>query len=379
MKYREKHLLVRSRTRKAFVPLLLAGFFWTPAAAVFAQPLRALWGYEPDSQATPQEAAVALQDFGANAVFMNNALPQLIQALHAADIKVYTTLNVFGDNSVWTRHPQLRPINSNGDPLAAKAGNGICPTQRWYWPRILRALQQKMDSGYDGVWLDFIRFSGHWEERRPQLQYTCFCDSTLADFSRVTGIAIPSELAQAPPPAKVNESSTAAPAHPRNAAQAAWILSHHRREWRNYISGVITSFAAKAKAQLAAKPAMVLGAFVVPWQRDEFGLAMLDHFGQDYRKLREHIDIFSPMLYHELCGRDTEWVARFVDYTAAETKRTVLPIIQCELGQEHRVSDDEFAGAILNALDAPSHGVIIFNHKALVEAKQLRILNSAWQ
>ena len=142
---------------------------------------------------------------------------------------------------------------------------------------------------------------------------------------------------------------------------------------------MIADFAARAKAQFSAKPHLTLGAFVVPWQREEFGYAMLDHFGQDYRKLQEHIDIFSPMLYHELCGRNTEWVARFTDYLAAETKKPVLPIIQCDLGAEHRVSDDELAGAILNALDAPSQGVIIFNYKALLEAKQTRILTSAWQ
>jgi hypothetical protein len=60
-------------------------------------------------------------------------------------------------------------------------------------------------------------------------------------------------------------------------------------------------------------------------------------------------------------------------------KKPVLPIIQCEFDQEHRVSDDEFAGAILNALDAPSQGVIIFNYKALAAAKQARILSSAWR
>jgi hypothetical protein len=374
----DKRSLLSSAFRNFSKVVLLAGWPWvTTSIPAGAQPIRALWGYEPDRSSSAQDAVETLQDLGANAVFMSKVTPQLLQALHAANIKVYATLNVFGDNSVWTRYPQLRPMNSNGNLLAAKPGNGICPTQRWYWPRILRELQQKIDSGYDGVWLDFIRFSGHWEEGRPQLQHTCFCDSSLADFSRFTGILIPDSLKGRGATANGDEASAAS--SPQNAAMAAWILSHHRREWRNYLTSVIADFTARAKAQMAAKTQLVLGAFMVPWQREEFGLAMLDYLGQDYRKLREHIDIFSPMLYHELCNRDTDWVARFADYTAAETKKPVLPIIQCDIGEKHRVSDDEFAAVILNALDAPSQGVIIFNYTALVEAKQLRILTSAWQ
>ncbi len=373
-------MLARGVLRHVLRSCLLAeSLFAIILAPAFAQPTRALWGYEPEPASSPQEAIATLQELGANAVFMNNVTPQLLQALRAANIKVFTSMNVFGDNSAWARYPQLRPVTSNGNLLAAKPGNGICPTQRWYWPRILRSLQQKMDQGYDGVWLDFIRFSGHWEEAKPQLAHTCFCDSTLADFSRFTGVVIPDDLEVREKTANGEETSTDATPHASNAVKAAWILSHHRREWRNYLTSVIANFAARAKAQMAAKPQLVLGAFVVPWQREEFGQAMLDYFGQDYRKLCEHIDIFSPMLYHELCNRDTDWVARFVDYTAAETRKPVLPIVQCDFGQEHRVTDDEFAGAILNALDAPSQGVIIFNYKALVEARQMRILTSAWQ
>lgn len=379
MKHVEKCPPAKARGRSIFrIFLLTAGFALALRAPAFAQPIRALWGYEPEAQASPTEAAEALQELGANAVFMNNASPPLLQALRAANIKIFTTLNVFGDHSVWARYPQLRPVDSNGDLLPAKAGNGICPTQRWYWPRILQGLQQKIDAGYDGVWLDFIRFSGHWEEARPKLQPTCFCDSTLADFSRATGITIPPDLEKQEAQAHNNGGDDEPALRSKNAAQAAWILKHHRRAWRNYLAGVIAAFAARAKTQ-TAKQQVVLGAFVVPWQREEFGFAILDQLGQDYRKLREHIDIFSPMLYHELCGRETDWVARFVDYTAAETQKPVLPIIQCEFDREHPVSDDEFAGAILNALDEPSQGVIIFKYTALLEAKQVRILSSAWR
>jgi hypothetical protein len=354
-------------------------FFFSLTNTLEAQPTRALWGFEATGAfgGSAQETVAALHDLGANAVFSNNLAPELLRGLRAANIKVYATINVFGEQSLWKRHPILRPMNNNGEVLALQPGNGICPTQRWYWPRVLRNLSQRAEAGYDGVWLDFIRFSGHWEQAKPKLERVCFCDSTLADFSRATGIAFPANL---PAPALNAPPDSSRSLGPDNAAKAAWILAHHRSAWRNYLGTVIASFVQQAKEALIKKNAgATLGLFVVPWQREEFNFAMVEVLGQDYRKLKEHADVFSPMLYHELCGREVDWIARFVEYTAKETGKPVWPIIQSDLGKEHRVSDDAFAAAVLSALDPPSQGVIIFNYKTLLEAKQTRILGSSWR
>ncbi|MEK7728753.1 MAG: hypothetical protein AAB354_10100 [candidate division KSB1 bacterium] len=361
-----------------FAHLLFLYLFSFPNT-VAAQPTRALYGFEATGMfgGTGEETVTALQDLGANAVFSNNLSPELLRSLHTANIKVYATINVFGEHALWKRHPNLRPMNSNGEELEAKPGNGICPTQRWYWPRVLRNIAQRAEAGYDGVWLDFIRFSGYWELPKPKLERVCFCDSTLVDFSRATGIVFPENL---PAPTLSAPADSARVRDLDNAAKAAWILAHHRSAWRNYLGNVIADFARQAKETLAKKNAPVtLGMFVVPWQREEYNFAMVEVLGQDYRKLREHVEVFSPMLYHELAGREVDWIARFVEYAAKETGKLVWPIIQCDLGAEHRVSDDTFAAAVLSALDAPSQGVIIFNHKALLDAKQTRILGSSWR
>lgn len=358
---------------------LFALLFFSFINTTAAQPTRALYGFEATGVfgGTEQETIAALQELGANAVFSNNLSPALLRSLRAANIKVYATVNVFGEQSQWKRNPQLRPMNSNGERLEPAQGNGICPTQRWYWQRVLRTITQRAEAGYDGVWLDFVRFSGFWEQSKPKLERVCFCDSTLADFSRTTGITFPENL-PAPTLSALADSSRARDLD--NAAQAAWILANHRSAWRNYLGNVVTSFVQQAKDALVKKNANVaLGMFAVPWQREEFNFAIVEVLGQDYRKLREHVDIFSPMLYHELCGREVDWIARFVEYTAKETGKPVWPIIQSDLGKEHRVSDDTFAAAVLSALDPPSQGVIIFHHKALLEAKQTRILGSSWR
>ena len=106
MTHLDKHVPVRGVLRNAFRACLLAELWLAIILSPsFAQSTRALWGYEPELASSPQEAITSLQELGANAVFMNNVTPQLLQALRAANIKVYTSLNVFGDNSTWARYP----------------------------------------------------------------------------------------------------------------------------------------------------------------------------------------------------------------------------------------------------------------------------------
>ena len=357
--------------------------FGTGIAGVSAQGVRALWGFSADGifSGAPEQTIAVLQELGCNAVFAENLSPELMPALRKAGIKMYSTVRVFGDHSAWKRYPQLRPINSHGQPVALKYGSGICPTQRWYWPRVLRRVSQQLDAGFDGVWLDFLRFSTHWEEPIPQLEMTCFCDSTLADFSRVTGIVWP------PADSLVSDGAVDSLAMVdsiaygirHKAAIAAWILNNHRREWRSYKTGVITEFVAQAHATVDKKAGRTLGVFLVPWERSEFGFAILDHIGQDYTQLQQHADVLSPMLYHELCDRPVEWIAKFIEHTTTVASKPIWPIIQSDLGEGHHVGDDEFAAALLGAMDPPSSGVIVFRQQTLMEARQFRILGAAWK
>jgi hypothetical protein len=352
-----------------------------------AQPVHALWGFTADGpfSGTPEQTVTALRYNAINAVFADKMEVALLQKLKAAGLRVFATIQVFGDHSVWKTHPQLRPINSSGVPVPARYGSGFCPTQRWYWPAIIRRVSQKLSAGYDGVWLDFIRFGGLWEQPNPQLEQLCFCDSTLADFSKITGIAIPDSVWQADSLSMHDSLHISAGADSvlakqrATARKAEWILTNHRNEWTHYKTGVITEFVRQAKAVVAKKPGARLGVFTVPWRRNEYGDAIVQRIGQDYKALAEHVDVISPMLYHELCGRPVEWISGFVKYAARLTSKPVWPIIQSELGEEHRLSDEEFAAAVLTALDPPSQGLIVFRQQPLLDAKQLPVLRAAWQ
>jgi len=361
--------------------------FAADSSFLHSQQIHALWGFTPDGpfSGSSQQTIAALKDNAINAVFVDRLDLALMKTLRASGIKVFSTVQVFGDHSLWKTYPQLRPMNREGELAPAKYGSGICPTQRWYWPTILQKISRKASAGYDGVWLDFIRFGSLWEEPNPRLQQLCFCDSTLADFSKVTGITIPEQVVEADTLAANvhnhhSENADTIRTRPMTSAEKAeWILSNHLVEWAKYKTGVITDFVKLAKEEIAKRPEKLLGIFSVPWRRNEFGDAIITVIGQDYAALREHVDVFSPMLYHELCSRPLTWINSFVKHTSNLTKKPVWPIIQTDLGKDHQVTDEEFANAVLNALDPPSKGVIIFRQQTLIEAKQLPTLRAVWK
>lgn len=373
-----------------FLLRLVLGIFFifaSDSSVLYSQQIHALWGFSADGpfSGSPQQTIAALKDNAINAVFVDRMDPALMKTLAASGIKVFTTVQVFGDHSVWQTHPQLRPVNQEGTPLPAKYGSGICPTQRWYWPTILPKISSKVAAGYDGVWLDFIRFGSFWEEPNPRLQQLCFCDSTLVDFAKVSGIAIPEQVVETDTLTTnlqhhYSENADTIRTRPMTTAEKAeWILSNHSTEWTKYKTGVITDFVKLAKEEIAKRPEKLLGIFSVPWRRNEFGDAIVTVIGQDYAALRDHVDVFSPMLYHELCDRPLTWINNFVKYTANLTRKPVWPIIQSDLGEDHLVTDEEFAMAVLNALDPPSKGVIVFRQQTLIDAKQLPTLRAVWK
>ena len=91
---------------------LFALLFFSLLNTSAAQPVRALYNFDATGPfgGTTQETINALQELGANAVFSNNLSPELLRGLRAANIKTYATINVFGEQFLWKRHPNLRTL-----------------------------------------------------------------------------------------------------------------------------------------------------------------------------------------------------------------------------------------------------------------------------
>jgi len=310
--------------------------------------VKALYGFNPSLSLfeglTDDQIASKLTDWGVNAVFGGYRDSALVSALHARGIKVYAEIGFFVGEQLWKKYPNSRPIKADGQPLEKiEWYAGVTPTIPEVQQDRLNALRDLVkNTSVDGVWLDFIRWPAKWERPDPILPKTSFDPVTLDQFQKKTGVAIPGSLTSVP-------------------EIASWILTNHEQEWTRFRCEVIADVVSRAKAicEEANRP-ITLGLFEVPWTAEDFGGALLKTVAQDPKLLGQFVDVFSPMVYHGLCGRPVEWIARVTDWVHDVSDKPVWPIVQ-SLDKPGKMSAEEFARTLETALKARgSEGVIIF-------------------
>jgi uncharacterized lipoprotein YddW (UPF0748 family) len=329
-------------------------------------PMKAIYGFSPQYPAfagrQPERIAQALADWGVTAVFGGYEDPFLVAALHERGIKVFAEVSLFVGVRYWARYPHSRPITSAGEPMAPEGWycgvNPITPEIRQLKLERIRRLVERYN--VDGVWLDFCRWPCRWERPTPTLIQTSFDPLTLEAFQRDQGISIPRQLQTIP-------------------EKAGWLLEHHQETWTAWKCQQITAFVQQVRAIIDRGPRkVILGIFSVPWQLSDFEGAIRHIIGQDYQALAAHVDCFSPMVYHKLCGRDIPWIAETCAWAAKETRRPVWPIIQA-MDDPKAVSPQELRQVLQRALTAPgSHGVIIFDLKAL-NPEKLQVMKEVFR
>lgn len=358
----------------AHLMILLAAFslvfMGTPGGAVSAQEtdthVKAIYGFSPKHEAfagkQPDKIAQALADWGVTAVFGGYEDTPMVAALHEQGIKVFAEVALFVGKRYWERYPHSRPITSTGDPMPPEGWyygvNPSTPEIREYNLARIRTLIEQYP--VDGVWLDFCRWPCRWERPKPTLLQTSFDPLTLAAFQRDEGITIPPTLHTIP-------------------EKARWIEGHHKKTWTAWKCGQITEFVAQVRGIIDQAPRKVLlGLFGVPWQLSNFDGAIRHIIGQDYQALSAHVDCFSPMVYHKLCGRDVPWIAEIAASVGKETGKPVCPIVQA-MDEPETVTPQELRQVLETALTAPgSQGVIIFNLKAL-NPEKLKVVREVFR
>jgi len=268
---------------------------------------------EPFKGKSHSEVAGLLRETGITAVCQLPEDRGLIRELHLAGVKVYAEMSMFSGKRRWEDHPESRPINADGQPIGEPSHGhcGVCPNQDWLREDILDKVTRKFQMfEYDGLWLDFIRYPGKWEQARPALEECCFCPVCLDRFSKAKGVAYPPEL-----------KSVKDKAH--------WILAKHRKEWVEFKCDTITDFVGQIKSTMTAQnPTAILGIFNVPWKASDFDGAITNILAQDIKALAKHVDVFSPMVYHLMCHFPLEWVPDYTDYAWEATGRRIWPIVQ---------------------------------------------------
>lgn len=248
--------------------------------------------------------------FGANACWFHMFDDAAFAACERHQIAPCVEFKTF--RADFDEHPELVPIGVDGKPIRyGRLVQGVCLSQQEFLDKTEEALRAGVTAYQPvGIWLDYLTYSGWFEEPAPDLQESCFCPACIADFCQTQGI---------------------------DATTPTIILSHYAAEWTRHKCERIARFALHyATIIRTALPDCVIGAYMCPWTPAEFDGALTRIFAQDYELLAPAIDVFTPLIYAQKSGRAPSWGR---DWLAAAT--TFVPA-------------DRKVQLILDALDFPA-------------------------
>lgn len=300
-----------------------------------------------------------LKELGVNAIFVHSGSikPDMMARARSEGVKVFAEFATLNGKNYVKEHPEAWAINEKGEQVeAASWFMGVCPTEpgfRRYRFDQLKDLLSTYD--LDGVWMDYVHWHAQFEEPAPTLPETCFCDHCLDRFSTDTNITLP-------------EGGTA--------QKARWILDKQDQQWRNWRCRIIKEWAVEMKNILKEiRPEALLGLYHCPWTDEEFNGARRRILGLDYDLLKETIDVFSPMVYHERMGRAPSWVEENISWfcgrldTSKDDSPKIWPIVQ---GHDDPgiVSEQAFETVLRGGLVECSSGVMMFTTGAVAKKEE---------
>lgn len=285
-------------------------------------------------------------EFGFDTIFIGyqNLTPEWMEKAKKLGLKVYAEVGVFAGDNLWNKYSDARPIAKDGTPL---------PIVDWYAgvnPHSLNVWHEKFEhirnviTGYniDGIWLDFMRFPCHWEVENPELFDTDFHPETIERFKIETG-------------------------ETKTEGEAWW-------QWK---CEIITKYVREARGLIQEiQPDTLLGLFAVPWQPENFDNAIHRIICQDFTALSEIVDVFSPMTYHGMCHRDTNWIGETCKYFS-QFGKPILPLVQTE-NKPREIASDEFKVSIEYAMSESDGVTIFFLDDLLKSPEKLEVIRDIW-
>ncbi|UCE05235.1 MAG: hypothetical protein JSW07_16675 [bacterium] len=324
--------------------------------------IKAVYGFSKQlpyfSNKSDDEILSLLKSWHVNAIFGGYEDSNLVKKLHQAGIKIFAEVSFFVGENWWQKFPNSRPIKANGEPLTKEEWYaGVNPTDPDVFDAVLGKVGNLITTTtVDGIWLDFFRWPCHWESPKPNLYQTSFDDRTISLFSQKKQFTIPNHFGD-------------------SIERNQWILTNHLDLWTEFKCDQIVRLAEKVKRFIKTKNEnIIIGLFHIPWTEDDFDGAMRKIVVQDIARLSDHIDIFSPMVYHGMCDKSPQWVQEITKYAYQKTNKPVLPIIQA-MNIPREITDMEFMSTLHCGLDAEgSAGIIVFNLKSLNDAKLMKLI-----
>ncbi len=275
-------------------------------------------------QWTEDEANHYLEDlagFGVNAIFTesNTYRNDLIELAHKQGFLWFGAIACFSDHAnhhqLLQQRPELWPVEESGRPRPQMEWYiGVTPTFHDYNQSILEMARRVVETHpLDGLFLDFIRWPVHWElEARtgaaPPSQ-SSFDPHTLERFQKEAGIRLPGGLTDI-------------------AGRARWILTHHSDEWREFKCAVITDFVCQVVTRIRGVRGddLMVGLYVPPLPSD-----WLESWaGQQLSELASLVDVISPMAYHAILHRSSQWVGEVIADLSTQVPHPLLPVVQVD-------------------------------------------------
>lgn len=300
------------------------------------------------------EKGYTLKNLGINSVFVHSGslTSDMIKRAKLEGALVFAEFATLNGKDYVEKNPEAWAINEKGEKVrAASWFMGVCPTDSGFRNYRMDQLRQLLsDFEIDGVWMDYVHWHAQFEDPEPILPETCFSESCITTFSKDSGIRIPKGTIP---------------------EKASWILKNHEKQWRDWRCDIIYSWTKQIREITKnVRPNALVGLYHCPWTDSEFDNARRRILGLDYGLLKQTVDVFSPMVYHERMGRKPSWVEENIAWMGNKLDVTtegypkIWPIVQAH-NDPGVVSTEEFKVVLKGGLSGKSSGVMMFTTNAV--------------
>lgn len=305
------------------------------------------------------EAGYAFDELGLNAIFvrsisLNN---ELFETAENQNVQVFVEFPTLLGRNYVEEHPDAWPIDETGEKSPpADWFMGVCPTDPDFKEFRSDQLREVLDT-YEvgGIFLDYVHWHAQFETADPILPETCFCDRCTAKFAEQSGLDIPGTDI---------------------AARAEWILENADPQWRDWRNLILNEWMTDMKTIVKERqPEALVGIFYCSWYPGDHDGALYKTLGIDVEAFAEIADVLSPMLFHKMKERETEWVSDYTSWlgnlieTSVEDKPLVWPIVQAH-DSPVEVSPEEFRQVLVEGSKPPSTGIMMFSDQSLLDNRE---------
>jgi hypothetical protein len=155
-------------------------------------------------------------------------------------------------------------------------------------------------------------------------------------------------------------------------AQAAqWIEHNARQAWTDWKCGVIVDVVRQIRSACRAIwPGTKIMLNTLPFRRQDWNDAIEAVYGQRLEALKDVVDVFEVMAYHQILKHDKNWIAAVGEEARQRTDRTTVCTLQARAlyldgmhAPERRATDitvDEFAQNIDAVEASAADGIVVF-------------------